>query len=157
MIDDPEAFGQLVNDEEWKILGADEMTEESLALKKHKRWLNKNNPHKAQAKKKKKVKVCDREDGEYDVEEDSSQEEGEDSDDQDAKDQQICEKLPQFRSVLDLANQLRAQFPQFSIDGERNIWIVKPAGSSRGRGICLFKNLVEIIDMTKQIETQYIV
>lgn len=34
---------------------------------------------------------------------------------------------------------------------------MKPAGSSRGRGICLFKNLVEIVDMTKQSETQYIV
>lgn len=52
---------------------------------------------------------------------------------------------------------MKAKFPQFGIDGERNIWIVKPAGSSRGRGICLFRNLVEIIDLTKQIETQYIV
>ena len=52
---------------------------------------------------------------------------------------------------------LRSKFPQMGIDGERNIWIVKPAGSSRGRGITLFKNLVEIIDLTKQIETQYIV
>lgn len=31
LIDDPDAFGQLVNDYEWKILGADELTEESLA------------------------------------------------------------------------------------------------------------------------------
>jgi len=33
------------------------------------------------------------------------------------------------------------------LDGERNIWIVKPAGSSRGRGIVLYKNLVEILDV----------
>ena len=44
---------------------------------------------------------------------------------------------------------LKTQFPQMGIDGERNIWIIKPAGSSRGRGICLLKNLVEIVDMTK--------
>ena len=37
------------------------------------------------------------------------------------------------------------RFPQTCIDGEKNIWIVKPAGSSRGRGIKLYKNLVEIM------------
>jgi tubulin monoglycylase TTLL3/8 len=54
-----------------------------------------------------------------------------------------------LKKVLEIIEQLKAKFPQFGIDGERNIWIVKPAGSSRGRGICLFKNLVEIIDLTK--------
>lgn len=58
--------------------------------------------------------------------------------------------------MLEICNVLKAKFPQYSIDGERNIWIIKPAGSSRGRGICLLRNLVEIIDLTKQIETQYI-
>ena len=58
--------------------------------------------------------------------------------------------------MLELCGTLKEKFPQFGIDGERNIWIVKPAGSSRGRGICLFRNLVEILDLTKQIETQYI-
>lgn len=66
-------------------------------------------------------------------------------------------KVPDFKKVAEVLDQLKAKFPQFQIDGERNVWIVKPAGSSRGRGICLFKNLVEIIDITKQIETQYIV
>lgn len=40
-------------------------------------------------------------------------------------------------------------YPQFNLDGERNIWIMKPAGSSRGRGICLKKDLCEILDMIK--------
>lgn len=31
LIDDPDAFNQLVSDAEWKILGADEMNEETLA------------------------------------------------------------------------------------------------------------------------------
>ena len=31
MIDDPTAFNELVSDAEWKILAADELTEESLA------------------------------------------------------------------------------------------------------------------------------
>lgn len=42
------------------------------------------------------------------------------------------------------------------MDGERNIWILKPAGSSRGRGIVLYKNLVEILDLCKDINTQYV-
>ena len=31
--------------------------------------------------------------------------------------------------------------PQFSINGYRNIWVVKPAGLSRGRGIRAFNEL----------------
>jgi hypothetical protein len=31
LIDDPEGFGCLVSDQEWDILGADELTEEALA------------------------------------------------------------------------------------------------------------------------------
>lgn len=36
--------------------------------------------------------------------------------------------------------------PQYEINGHNNIWIVKPAGLSRGRGIDVFNTLVEIID-----------
>ena len=44
---------------------------------------------------------------------------------------------------------LQEQYPQINLDGERNIWIMKPAGSSRGRGICLKKDLTEILDLIK--------
>lgn len=37
--------------------------------------------------------------------------------------------------------QLRARLPQCHIDGVRNIWIVKPSGKSRGRGIKCFNNV----------------
>ena len=57
----------------------------------------------------------------------------------------------------DLLKILKEKFPQFSIDGEHNIWICKPAGSSRGRGIVLHKELVSILDIVKQKECQYIV
>jgi len=37
--------------------------------------------------------------------------------------------------------QLRARVPQCHINGVRNIWIVKPSGKSRGRGIKCFNNV----------------
>lgn len=42
LIDDPNAFNSLVTDEEWAILGADELNHESLAKQKHENWLAKN-------------------------------------------------------------------------------------------------------------------
>jgi tubulin monoglycylase TTLL3/8 len=160
LIDDPTAFGALVSDAEWKILAADELTEESLAAKKHVDWMNKNDTKMAIKKKKKKRKTKnitnkvasnEDEDAEYGFEDDeeASNDEGADDEDGAARDRQICKKLPEFKKILDLVVNLKSKFPQMGIDGERNIWIVKPAGSSRGRGITLLKNLVEIIDLTK--------
>jgi hypothetical protein len=42
LIDDPQAFASMVSDEEWKVLGADELNVESLAQKKHEDWMAKN-------------------------------------------------------------------------------------------------------------------
>ena len=74
----------------------------------------------------------------------------------DKKDLAISEKYPEFKDAISVIKELKKQQPQFDLDGERNIWILKPAGSSRGRGICLKRDLVEIMDMCKQKETQYI-
>ena len=65
----------------------------------------------------------------------------------------ISNKYPEFAQACELLDLLKAKYPQFGIDGERNIWIVKPAGSSRGRGIVLYRNLVQILDICKQKET----
>ena len=43
------------------------------------------------------------------------------------------------------------------MDGERNIWILKPAASSRGRDIVLHKNLATIQQLCKQFSRKYIV
>ena len=41
LIDDPNGFEALVSDNDWKILGADEMNEDELAQKKHTDWIKK--------------------------------------------------------------------------------------------------------------------
>jgi hypothetical protein len=55
LIDDPNGFENLVNDAEWKILAADEMTEEDLANKKHSDWIKKNDMKHNKTKKGKKL------------------------------------------------------------------------------------------------------
>lgn len=34
------------------------------------------------------------------------------------------------------------KFPQYHLTGHNNIWILKPAGLSRGRGITTYNNLI---------------
>ena len=72
------------------------------------------------------------------------------------RDQAISKEYPEFSDCLEVISSLKEMHPQFNMDGERNIWILKPAGSSRGRGIVLYKNLVEILDLCKDINTQYV-
>ena len=43
--------------------------------------------------------------------------------------------LSQCESLL---NRIKARFPQFEMDGTRNVWIVKPGAKSRGRGDSVF-------------------
>ena len=94
-------------------------------------------------KKKKKKKVKKAEVAKHDEEEeDEEEEEGENA-----------LKKRAF-AVLD---ELRQKFPQYTLNGHQNIWIVKPAGLSRGRGIRVMKQLVEIIDTTKSKEVQWVV
>lgn len=83
-------------------------------------------------------------------------EESKDEVDIDEIDTKLANTNPTYACILNLVEQLKTKYPQLSIDGERNIWIVKPAGSSRGRGIALFKNLVEILALIKQKEGHYL-
>jgi len=65
----------------------------------------------------------------------------------------LGQRYPKFAEALSVLNTLREKYPQFNLDGERNIWIMKPAGSSRGRGICLKRDLCEILDMIRHKES----
>lgn len=183
LIDDPSAFQELVTDEEWRILGADELNFETLAQKKHDDWLAKNEVMQAEKrkqekakeekekkkKKKKKAKKAPEENEEGGEDVDGMEKGGEDEeedlidDDDEQKvghkedqDQIIASKNPEFKRAVKILEELKKKYPQFNLNGEKNIWIIKPAGSSRGRGIVLYKQLVEILDLCKQKESQFI-
>lgn len=60
-------------------------------------------------------------------------------------------KIPEIETLaLTTLQHLTQRFPQTTINGSNNLWIVKPASLSRGRGIQLFSSLAEI---TKQVKT----
>ncbi len=52
---------------------------------------------------------------------------------------------------------MEKKFPQFRLNGVRNMWMLKPAGLSRGRGIQVFNSLNEILNYTKNKDHQWVV
>lgn len=46
--------------------------------------------------------------------------------------------------MLEVLAELRQRVPQWEVDGPDNIWILKPGGKSRGRGIHCFNNLAKL-------------
>ncbi|OMJ90248.1 hypothetical protein SteCoe_7452 [Stentor coeruleus] len=53
-------------------------------------------------------------------------------------------------------SRLSKKYPQFTINGINNIWILKPAGLSRGRGIELYNHLDELKDKLQK-EGQWVI
>ena len=56
-----------------------------------------------------------------------------------------------------ILDRLEHKFPQFKINGDKNIWIAKPAGLSRGRGIQVFSTIEEIEEYTRGKDHNWIV
>ena len=52
---------------------------------------------------------------------------------------------------------LEEQCPQTDINGADNVWIVKPSGLSRGRGIGLFANLSDIQAAVKSKDSNFVI
>jgi tubulin monoglycylase TTLL3/8 len=118
----------LVSDAEWGIIAKNELDESKLARKKHNDWLKKMDCWKvAQPKGKTEIKKRIKE---------TDQKETIEIDDID----ELREKC------VEICDKLKKKFIQYDVNGIHNIWIVKPAGLSRGRGIEVFATLVEILD-----------
>lgn len=61
------------------------------------------------------------------------------------------------QQVLELLRTFKKKYAQYYLNGGENIWILKPAGLSRGRGIACYKNLVEIEDHVMSKGAQWMV
>lgn len=131
----------LVSDEEWDIIAKDELNESKLAKKKHQDWLKRMDCWKvAQHPKNQKPGTKEKKDKKPKkrgpkIEGKELKETIEEDDDEELRERclEICERL-------------KKKFVQYDMNGTNNIWIVKPAGLSRGRGIEVFASLVEILD-----------
>lgn len=127
IIDEPNSHvWELITEKEWDIINEDSMSVEQLKKIKHENWiqkLDKDFNQKPKPKKPKKPK------------QDSIEKE--------------TPKLVETQHTEEIRNTLskmHQKFPQYTINGKNSIWIVKPAGLSRGRGIRCHNNLVEIQD-----------
>ena len=58
----------------------------------------------------------------------------------------VSDLIPEISSILE---KLQNNFPQYAFSGDRNIWIVKPSGLSRGRGISCIDQLNDILSNIK--------
>lgn len=56
-----------------------------------------------------------------------------------------------------LLDKLKQTNIQFNINGNKNIWIIKPSGLSRGRGIKCVDTISQVLQQVKSGSTQYVV
>lgn len=75
-----------------------------------------------------------------------------------ARDKFLNKSNEEMKNLVDeYLNKLRRIFPQHDMNGKKNIWIMKPSGLSRGRGIKCVSGLNEILLFIKKNSNLYMV
>ncbi|XP_074031079.1 tubulin glycylase 3A isoform X1 [Leptinotarsa decemlineata] len=76
---------------------------------------------------------------------------------QDGLFEDFCEPLPTvYANVKSTLKEMQKYWPQYDIDGMRNIWILKPGNKCRGRGIQLVKDITDV-DKVMSLKMKYVV
>ena len=60
-------------------------------------------------------------------------------------------------SIVNILKELEKNDPQFYINGSHNIWILKPSGLSRGRGIKCLSSLQELMKSMSDVFNNYVI
>ena len=140
-----------ITEKEWEIISQGEKTQEDLyemvKLQNAKRY------EKLLKKKKKKRKVASAlSKSEATCKAGGDQPEEDEDDVDEEEDNEPKQPRPDLeQAAYEAIEQLKKKYPQTTMNGCNNIWIVKPAGLSRGRGIRLYNSLAEI---TQQVRTK---
>jgi tubulin monoglycylase TTLL3/8 len=166
-----------ISEEDWKILSQDEITIENLAKKKYearlakyektangkkgatkkkttkRRIIDVKTLQNVQSEKENSNKVAPSSTGQLDEKEDGK-EEGRVAT---LAEVETVEKNELLEKVEAILKRLAEKDPQDGLIGDKNIWMLKPAGLSRGRGITCLKNLVEILDLARKTANQWVV
>jgi len=149
-----------ITEEEWKVLSRDEISPESLAKRKFEARLAKLEPNAQKKGKSKKRRIIDAKNLQIDKENLNKTETQipDQSDQKETTNSSTEEVKSEFLlKVEEVLAKLKANDPQFDLLRDKNIWILKPAGLSRGRGITCLKNLVEILDIARKTANQWVV
>jgi len=72
------------------------------------------------------------------------------------KESNLEEEKALLEKAKAILNKIELGFPQNKMNQGRNVWIIKPAGMSRGRGIRCYDNLTEIFDHIRVKESEWI-
>lgn len=64
-----------------------------------------------------------------------------------------------YQIAQGILKRMKETDPQYELNGQKNIWIVKPGSKSRGEGIQVFNSLDDILDYTKKdrVTTSWVV